>query len=242
VDTFPRNLQLFDRSVEEWWVHAQTLGSAHDPMMGIEPKAGTPFRAQAQQVAEGKSVHIYRRGKYAKFIEEVYKDWILPYIARQITKDQRYLDELSMDEMQEIADKMSVNESNKFVKEKILNGEIISREEVEAFKQQAKTEFMKSNKKFIEILEGDMKDIKLKVKVNVAGKQKDLAGRADSLSNIFRNVFSNPAILQYPPAAKVFNQILEASGFSSVDFTLPQLQQAPQIPQQAQQPNAVKIA
>lgn len=96
-----------------------------------------------------------------------------------------------------------MNETNKMVKEKILNGGIITPEEVEKHKEMVKVEFKKKgNKHFIEILKGEFKDAPLAVKVVVKGKSKDLAGRTEKLVNVFRQIIANPAVLQIPPLAK----------------------------------------
>ena len=241
ADTFPRNFQLFDKVVEEWWIFAQTTGFSHDPMMGIEAKAGTPFRAQERQVIEGKSVHKYRQGKFAKFIEEVYKDWILPYIATQIIKDQKWLSELSLDELQSIAENVSQQEINNKVKKVILSGGIVDPQEIDILKQKAKEQFLRGgNRRFIQILKDELKDIKLRVKVTVGNKQKDLGRMSEILVDIFNRIFANPQGFQQtmaiPGAAKAFNQILEYAGLSSIDFNfMPKELTTPQAPQQMAQ-------
>ncbi len=255
LDTYPRNFQLFDKVVDEWWNHAQTMGSAHDPMLGMESPSGTPFRAQERQVIEGKSIHQYRQGKYAKFIEEQYRDWFIPYIVKQITKDQKWLSELSLDELQEIAENVAIKQVNRIKIDTILNDKLKTLEEYEAFRlemealtSKLKEDFMKSNKKFIKILKDELKSAPIKVKINIKGKQKDLVAMTDKLSSILKFAFStyNPqtqtfAIFQDPQMAKLWNQILESSGFSPISYGAypkPQ-QQMPQIANKINQPNAM---
>jgi hypothetical protein len=217
------------------------LGSAHDPALGIESGSGVPFRAQLQQVQQGMSVHEYRRGKYAKFIEEIYKDWILPFISKEITKDQSFLATLSTDEMQQVAEAVGINLTEEIKKKTVLSRKIFDPTNEPQIKQQIKDAFLKDgNKKFIKILKNELKDIPLRVKVNVANKQKNLGLAVDKMSSVFQNIFSNPQVLAYPPAAKAFNMILENMGLSPIDFTSPPTNQpinqpAPQQPQQAPQ-------
>jgi hypothetical protein len=243
ADTFPRNFQLFDKMVDEWWVHAQTMGSAHNPLLGTESPSGTPFRAQERQVIEGKSIHEYRQGKFAKFIEELYRDWFIPYISKQIVKGTKFLSELSLEEMQEISEKIITKKSNEMIKDRILNEKDITQEEIDQFGQEVRNDFMKSNKKFIEILKDELKNLPIKVKVNIKNKQKSLAMMTDKMTNVIRFVFStyNPqtqtfAVLQDPQMAKLFNQILEYSGLSPIDYGANSTQPITQ-PQQPQMPN-----
>jgi len=241
LDTYPRNIALFDKSVADWWEHAQELGSATPALRGQEPASGTPFRLEERVVQEGKGIHEYRRGKYAKWIEEVYKEWIIPYIAKKITEGTKFLSELSLDELQEVAENVSVVERNKMIKERVLQGRIVTQEEADAHQLLMKEDFMKKgNKRFIEILEGQLKDVKIKIKINVAGKQKNLLAQVDKLSNIFRTVMASPQILQNPTMEKLFNKILQYSDLDPIDFTgltgqggQPQTNQATAAPQPA---------
>lgn len=219
IDTTPRNISLFDRSVSEWEAHAQQMGAANDALMGRSPSAGTPFKLQELITAEGHSLHEYRKGKIATFLSEIYRDWIIPYIAREVSKGQEFLASLDLDELQAVTESLLVCEANKFIKEKILNGELIDDTELLTYKENVKQQFLSGgNKKFIKILEGELKGTNLDVEINIAGKQKDLSSRVDKLVNIFRQLIANPAVLDDPRLAKIFNDILEASGLSPVNF------------------------
>ena len=66
-------------------------------------------------------------------------------------------------------------------------------------------------------LKGEFESIPLSVFVNIKGKQKDLAGNADKLTNLIREAMKNPQGASM--FAKQYNELLEASGFSPVDFT-----------------------
>lgn len=217
----PVNIQLYERSIDEWFQHAQLVGSATDPLLGKSPSAGTPFRLQERVVFEGKGIHEYRREKFAKWVEEVYRDWIIPHIAKKIVRGQEFLGTLTTDEMKWISERMASNYAEKKIGEAIFNMEIPrSREEM---KQQFIQEFYRGgNKKWHEILEDEMKDAPLAIEINIAGKQKDLVQMVDKIVNIFRFVFSNPQgfqqVMQIPGMEGAFNQILEFSGLNPVDF------------------------
>lgn len=225
VDTFPRNASLFEKSIASWETHAQQLGAANDAIMGDSPSSGTPFKLQELVTQEAHGLHEYRRAQFARHIEEIYRDWIIPEIKRKLTKDVQFLSELSTEEMDFIATRLAENAWNGGQREAVLSGEMTGGdEEREAFIQSYKDEFKKGgNKRFIKILANELRDTKLAVKVSVAGKSKNLAMMTDKLVNIFRFVFSNPQgfaqIMQLPGMSKSFNQILEFSGLSPVDFS-----------------------
>ena len=238
VDTFPRNLQVFDNSVAMWEAHAQTMGAANDSIMGNSPASGTPFKLQELVTREAYGLHDYRRGIYAKHIEEIYKDVYIPMIIKKICEGTQFLSELSLDELQYVGKKVATYEANKKIVEKVLQGETVTPEQQKFMTELEMQTFKdKGTKHFIEILKNEFKDTPLAVKVSVKGKSKDLSGRTDKLVNIFRQVIVNPAVLQIPAIGKIFNDILESSGLEPADFsgiTDEQVQKT--LPQGAPQP------
>lgn len=224
IDTFPRNMRLLDKSINDWEVHAQNLGGAQDPLMGKEPSAGTPFASVQAQIQQGMGLHDYRRGQFAKHIEEVYNDWIIPHIEKEITNGFDFLSELSLEEMNYCAENMAINAWNRYSTDKILALGVFVEGEKEVFLSQYKEDFKKGgNKRFLQALKKEFKDTKLGVKVSVAGKSKNLGQMTDKIVNIFRFAFSNPVgfsqVMQIPGMAKSFNTILEYSGMEPADFS-----------------------
>lgn len=223
IDTFPRNMSLFEKSVANWDDHAKTMGASQDAIQGIAPTAGTPFASLQAQIQQGMGLHEYRKGQYARHLEEIYTDWIIPHIQKEITKGFKFISELSLDELNFVVDRMSVGAWNKYYTEKVLNGESFVDGEQEQFISQWKEDFKKKgNKHFLEALKGEFKDTKLGVKVTISGKSKNLAMMADKITNIFRFIFANPQgfaqIMQLPGMAKSFNELLEYSGLTPSNF------------------------
>lgn len=246
----PVNINLFDRANAEWEQHARVVGSASDPALGLNPVSGTPLGTTEIVTVQGQGIHEYRRGKIATFLHEIYTDWVIGYLAEDLNKESKWTDELTVDELNYVIESITESEFAKYQKELVLNGEDMPEEaELEAQKEQFKNELRKKGGKFLfQILKGEFKDKPLKIRFNIANKQKDLARVADKLSNIFRTIFANPQgfmeTMKIPGASKAFNQMLEASGLSQMDFTAmpkqPEVMEAsipspiqPPIPQQA---------
>lgn len=246
IDTYPRNLQVFNDSVERWQNQAQMLGSASEALMGEAPTSGTPFKLYEAQQIEGKGMHKYRQGKLAVFMDEIYRDWILPHLAREICKPQNFLSELSIDEMQVVVDNVVTKKTNDFKKRMILSMQDIDEDMVNLFKDEIKADALKKgNKRFFEILADDMKDVSISVMTNIAGKQKNLALLTDKLVNVLRQYISTPQIRQDPEMNKLLNVILESSGLSPIMFgSQPQQPQmmAPQAPQGLQNGQGMQTA
>lgn len=222
IDTFPRNFRLFDNYSAEKHEHAKEIGAAQDPLQGIEPNAGTPFASLQAQIQQGLGLHDYRRGIFAKHIEEIYTDDYIPQIVKAITKGSTFLSELSLDEFQYVSDCLVRNMTNDMQKERVLSGELpLSDEEKTIFEDQIREDFKrKGTKHFLEILAGEMKGVQLSVKVNVAGKQKNLGKSTDAIVNILRFVMSgNSPALGFAGTWELINQVIENSGLDPVDFS-----------------------
>lgn len=215
----PFNKAAFDNYVNAWDQTARTLGSASDPALGLNSKSGTPLGETQIVTAQGEGIHEYRQGKIASFWGEIYRDWVMGYLERDISRGDRWVDELSLEELREVAERVSVNASNVRVKEMILSNQNVTIEDQETMRNFIKEDFMKGGKKrFLEMMEGEFKKLPLKVKFNIAGKQKYMADVVNKLNAVFRTVFANPAVLQAPGMSELFNQILESSGLNPINF------------------------
>lgn len=229
----PINWQVFDKWQNDMKVSAQTIGSANDPQLGVEPKAGTAWRLQQLTTIQGQGIHQYRRGLFATFLERLYRNWFLKYLVNEMNKGDEWVEELSLDELKWVAEQVSVNESEKRKKRLILQGKVPAQIEIDEFREKFKEQWMSSgNKKFIKTLKNDFKDIPLDVYVNIAGKQKNLVGEVDKIMTFIKMIVSTGgAILQTPGMAELLNQVIEYIGLDPVDFSKitsrPRTQQTP---------------
>lgn len=234
LDGTLQNLTAFTNHQQKMQNDARILGSATDPQLGVAPTSGTPFALQSLVVQTGQGFHEYRQGKIASFFADVlYPELILPYLVTELNSSNGFSEELTLDEMLEIADIMAIKKTNQVIIEKILNGEGFEEGEQDALLEQNKVEWMKSGtRKFFEELKGEFADIPVSVFINIKGKQKDLAAVADKLTNLLRQAMQNPQGAAM--FGKTFNELLEASGLSPIDFTEMTRFQAPQAPQTPQ--------
>lgn len=239
-----QNLTAFTNQQAKLTNDARIIGSASDAQLGTSPASGTPFALQNLVVQQGQGIHEYRRGKIATFFADVlYRDWILKYLVDDMNAGVKFSEELTLEEMQYIAEQVSKKESDKEMVKMAIKyldkeGEAPTQEIINAFKETIKAGYLKSgNRKFFEIMKGELKNIPLDVYVNIQGKQKDLAQNADKLSNLVLNMLKFG--IPFSALAKPFNEILESSGLSPVDYNgiimPPQPTQPIQQPAQSQQ-------
>lgn len=218
----PYNKVAFDNYVNKWEQVARTIGSASDPALGLNPTSGTPLGTTELVTQQGIGIHEYRQGKIATFWQEVYRDWVLPHLSREINKGHKWLDELSLAELQDVAEKVVNKQSNEKIKKMILAGEIPTKEEIEELKITLKEAFMKGGeKRFLEAIKDEFATLPMDVEISIKGKQKNLAEVTSKLNSVFRTLFM-PGVIQQVQQneglADLLNQIFENSGFSPVNF------------------------
>jgi len=202
--------------------NARVIGSASDAQLGTNPTSGTPFALQSLIVQQGEGIHEYRKGKIATFVSDVlYRDWILGYLVDEMNGGKKFSEVLTLDEMQEISDTIANNVANKKMMDMMLDGKLITEEAKQQIITFEKENFKKGgSRKFMETLKGELSDIPMSVYVNIVGKQKSMAQNADKLTNLITAVLKSPqAFSQVPGISKIFNELLENSGFSPIDFT-----------------------
>ena len=215
----PTNLPLFERAYSKWQESARSIAGANDSILGESPASGTPFKLQNLITMESHGLHDYRRGKNASAIAEVYRDWVLKNLNKELIQGKKFLEELSLKELQKIADQIVECQIEDVKKERVLTGQPIIPEEVERVKAAIRSNFMKKGKShFLEIFKEEMKDVPTAVRVNIVGKQKNLDKVTDKIVNVIRQVIAAPQILQMPGMADLFNEIIEYSGLSPIDF------------------------
>lgn len=239
IDGNIQNLTAFTNYQVKQENSARILGSASDAQLGTNPVSGTPFALQNLVVQQGEGMHSYRQGKIATFFADVlYRDWILQYLVDDMNAGIKFSEELTLDEMIEIAEQIANNKAERRLKQLVLEeGYIIAPGEKETLIETYKQEFVKGgNRKFFEVIKGELDEIPVDVFVNIKGKQRYMAQNADKITNILREVLRNPqAFAQVPGVSKAFNQLLEESGMSAIDFTGISKEQTAEEPQPQEQ-------
>jgi len=218
----PINKVHFDNDVNKWEQDARVIGAASDPALGLNPVSGTPLGTTEIVTSQGQGIHEYRRGKIADFWGEVYRDWVLPHFSKAINKGSKWFDKLSLDELQDIAEKVATKEANRRIKRMIFAGKIPTKEETDQFREIIKQEFMKGGEsRFLEVIKDEFKDLDLDIEVNIAGKDVNMQDVVNKLGNVFRTLFTPGAIQAIqasPELANLLNQMLEKSNMSPINF------------------------
>lgn len=222
MDTTVPNVVPFSNDQISKENSARTLGSANDAQLGISPTSGTPFKLQDLVVQQGQGIHQYIQGKITTFMaDQIYRDWVLKDLVKEMNGGKKFSEELTLDELSEIADKITSNEIEKRIKKSILEtGNVPTNTDRDLMKEEYKKEFLsKGSRRFFEIMKGELDKLPIEVYINITGKQRNMVKNADSITKIIMAVLANPqGFVQVPGIAKAFNELIEESGFSPIDF------------------------
>jgi hypothetical protein len=86
-------------------------------------------------------VHLrtYRRQEAGIFITEMYSDWLLPFLVKQIQQEAELIADLEPDELQMLQEAVANLEALKFAKTRALGGKLVQQGDIDAIKIAARS-------------------------------------------------------------------------------------------------------
>jgi hypothetical protein len=160
-------------------------------------------------------------GLLANFINKLYKKWFLKDMVSELNKGDEWMDEFTLNEIKWIAERMSKNAGEKEKKRRILKGELPTQMEIDAFTDNFKERLLNEGEtRPIKVSKDEFKDIPIKVKINVAEKQKNFTGEVENIFGFMKAILSTGGqILQIPGMDDLLNQVIEYMGLNPVNFS-----------------------
>lgn len=242
LNNVPASLPAFDKLIDEWDKQAERVSSTFNAITGETMPSGTPFRQVAILNQEAGSMFEYRREEAGLFVNELYRDWVLPFLVKQLKADKELTATLEPEELELVSEAIANHEAFSFGKEQILGGNLVQPQDLDGVKQAARDISMKARRKtfknFGDILDG----WEGQVDVVTTGEQKNKSAALETLFNIFKIVATTPQILQDPVLARLFNQLVEAAGVSPLLLkpSNDKLPMAPAAPQSSTLPQSIE--
>ena len=241
LQSTPTSLPHFQNLIDKWNTQAERVTSTFAAVTGADQPSGTPYRSVALQNQEANSQFEYLKENFGLFLQEVYMDWVFPYLTRKLKDPHTLTSDFSVEELQ-IIDESFINYNvNQHIKEQILSGKIVTQEQIDGAKDFYREFIQKtSNKRGLTIPKGYYDGIEWKLDIHITNEQRIKAVYLETLSNILTTVAQNPAVLTDPKMSQIFGEIMQVAGFNSERLTQISNAKSPQ-PQQTQtqtnQPN-----
>lgn len=217
----------FQNLIDKWRMQYDREASITDAVRGENPPSGQAFRLQAMVQQQSNSTFNQRRQEMGIFIVELFNDWILPHISKQLNKVHILASEYSAEELKALDENYANYKANQKAKGLVFasiqnDTAPTTIEEYEQVKQGYKDFIAQTkDKRFLDIPDNYYKDFKPKITIVTTGEQKNKMAMMESLSNILTIYSSNPALFQQDPtASQILSLILEKSGAGVSPITL----------------------
>lgn len=243
LNLLPSSIPQFQNLVDKWNQQYERATNTFEAVTGETLPANTPLGSVAIQSSQASSFFDYRREEAGIFWTEVFTEWVLPYIVKQINKEHILASDFSAEELAYIDENFATYQANQVAKDAILSGRIITQEDLDQFIEFQLQFLQKDGKRrYIDIPKDYFKDFESKITIDPTGEKKNKQTALQSLDNIFVKIASNPTILQNPDLVKTLNQMLEMSGLNYIFFKpiAPMPVESKSVPQTRQGEGAVQ--
>jgi len=215
LSTVPSSLPEFRNLVSQWDTQAERVTSTYAAATGESLPSGTPYRLGAILNQEANSQFDYIRERKGLFIEELYRDWILPYLKGRLKQEHVLVSDFSAEELAIIDKSFATYEVNRKIKDAILGGTVVSPEMIGQFQSQALDFIQKTgNKRGIKVPNDYYKGIEFQLDLLITNENKVKSVYLETLSNIMTTVAQNPNVLTDPKLSRIFSEIMQTAGFS----------------------------
>lgn len=207
-------LPEFQKYADMWQRQYDRSVQITDALRGETPPSGQAYRLGALVTQQASSRFDYIREDLGFFLEEIFNDWIFPYLQKKLRKGYVFSSNLfSTEELIMLDGYYSNARANDVVREALKKGKAVSIEQYQAITEQFRQLIGQSGQsRFIKTFDKQFKDFKPKLTLNTTNEQKNKMASLDTLSSILQTVGSNPAILQDPDLRMIFSQLMETAG------------------------------
>jgi len=213
------SMPQYENLIGLWDTQYNKVSSTFDANTGEAPTSGTPYSQTALLNQVANSPFEYQREIWGIFLNEILNDWVKPHLKKKIMKKHYLVSEFDDKELKMIDESISEFEAKKMLKEALLKGKTMSRQEYLEAKEAIMGAFADiGSKREMDIPQGYL-DIEGNITANITGELKNKGAILQSLDNIMRTIVSsfNPntgqfGVLQDPILNEIMGQIVELSG------------------------------
>lgn len=235
----------------QWQNLAKENTSTPDAISGNTMPSGTAYRQVAILNQEANSLFELMTENKGLAIEEMMREWIIPYIRTKLNTKDEIVAVLDSQQVKQLDTWYITGKANEMVNEKILeqvlNETVVTPEmqgemlDEEATKLQAQLSSL-GNTRYIKPSEIDdttwkeiFKDFDWQIEVEVTNEQTDKGAMLESINTLLTTLAQNPQAMNDENFKRLFGKAIELSGAMS-SIELGQIQTSPtpkQPPQQA---------
>jgi hypothetical protein len=220
IPTEIRGATEYKQEIQAIEAKVDRLCSSFEVVSGADLPSGTPFKLGAQQLESATKFFKYVQENVGLFLEEVFNEWLLPDFAKSLTKEHilDLIDDPDDLEMYYEARKKILQYAT--IKQYVLeNNDLPDPQQLQIVGELAKDQ-IKNGPKQLLIEQEYYEDQEFSIKTVITGENEAKRENLETLSTAFQTLVANPSALQDMRLMKIFNYILEASGFSPIQLNV----------------------
>lgn len=251
VDMSPQALAHLDRYMQAWQMQVDRATGTFAVATGEELPSGTPYRLGAILDQNAQSTPDLRREEYGIFINQIYKERIIPFFIRQIKKQEVLNLKFDPEDLKQIDTDTANYKVNKQIMSGYLDGEFdmvppgmkfavmdVRREEL-MMEVDRKLKRGKDRRRVGVFPKGYWDEVKNRVFVEITNERRDKGKVFESINNFLMQYAQMKPLLQTDKNARdIANRIADMIGIRPLDFTE---EASPQTPTQPQQPGKTPL-
>lgn len=220
-----RNLSAFDSEEASYIQQAQRLSFAYDAVSGETLAASTTATAVINAQQQATSTFGFKRDTFTDALRDFFNELVMPELYSDLTAEHIMRFSGTTQEIQKLDEAASELHANDFIKDRVLNGETVTQEEIDMEKQRAIDEYRKlAGNRYLLIKDKFYDDVGFEFDFNTGNEQinpQQIATNAQALLAVY-----NPQAMQDPIYKLVYFKYAESLGISQGEIEIASAQSA----------------
>lgn len=227
----------------QWKSLGNEITGISDSMLGNNPPSGTAWRQTEALLQENHSLFEIMTENKGLSLESIMRTHIIPHIKSKMDTKEEIVMTLSDYDISKIESSyiknQAIRESNRMIKEQVLNGKIAQQPNLEGIKtklqedlkEQGDYRFFKPSEVDDKTWKEVFKDLEMDVEVEITGESSNKQANLTSLNTLFTTLTNLQGRPMTPEQKLVFGEILTSTGtISPVQIASLESQPQPQQP------------
>ena len=214
-----RNLPAFQQEEQSYEAHADRITFAFSALRGEQPASQQTLGQTQIQTAQAKSVFGFKKQNLGLFLQDFFNDLVLPNLMKDLTPEHIMRFTGSSQELDKMDEAAAEVYANDVVKNKILNGEAVYKENYDELKKKAIEVYRKQGtSRFLKIKEAFYDDAEFEFDFLITDDQEDMNIEAQKIQNLFLALAKNPGMLNDPRIKVLFYKYAEKMGINQAEM------------------------
>ena len=194
--------------------------SSQDVVSGAMPPSGTPLGSVQIVNSEARGFYDYMREEMGLFINELYRDWILPDLGKQLKGNESVILEYNPEELLKIDQRLVEQQSSKMLVKAFDEGKAPANIEELQFLQQQAAQIVradgneKGNMREMVVKDLGIDEAEYRTQVMVTNEQRNTQARVQTANTIGMGLIQAQG---NPEATKMYRQMADEVGFNLTD-------------------------